>query len=378
MTVDAAWRQALAAALDRPEGVTATTLEALDRVAPDDLDDALRALATAEGGRAAPLLATLAAGPAAKHVRRAARRALYRLAQRGAIPAPSSAPARPVVAREAERVARAWVSGIDGTGARAVWLLVQGGFGGLRLCSLIVSDTAGIVDAAGGDITKKRLARELDALRESQKLPWVEMDPERVVGLVAEALGLHAAAGTAPPPTFARWRPLFDGAPAPPAPPLPEAPDAALVERAAELLELPELTGWFLDAEAVQGDAVDRLQARESRLVVSDQIKAERETAIVDRVVDREVAGAARERWARRLAEMALVFELTGRPEPAAQARVAAAALADPTRPARHQPFARALATRALDVAGEVALGRLSAAEVRRRPGAPPPATASA
>jgi hypothetical protein len=59
------------------------------------------------------------------------------------------------------------------------------------------------------------------------------------------------------------------------------------------------------------------LQARESRLVVSEQIKAERETAIVDGAIDRLFTSDARRRWARRLAEMALIFGDTGRADPA-------------------------------------------------------------
>src|SRR2546422_8062456 len=53
--------------------------------------------------------------------------------------------------------------------------------------------------------------------------PWVECDPARAVGLVAEALALHAAEGTAPPEAFARWRRLFDGAAAPAPPRLPRS-----------------------------------------------------------------------------------------------------------------------------------------------------------
>jgi hypothetical protein len=146
--------------------------------------------------------------------------------------------------------------------------------------------------------------------------------------------------------------------------------DAALVERAAELLELPELAGWFLDPEAVQSDALELLQARESPLVVSEQIKAEREAAIVSRVVDRELGPDARRRWARRLVDMAFIFGATERPQQAALAETAAAALADETREARAQPFARGLAQRGIDVAAEVALGRLSASDVSRKPGA--------
>jgi hypothetical protein len=240
------------------------------------------------------------------------------------------------VARRPERAIRAWTSGIDGSGSRALWILFEAAYGTLRLCSLIVSDTDGILEVAGGDVTKKRLDRELAALRASQKLPWVEIDAARAVGLAAESLALHRQRGTA--------------------------------ERSASLLERPELAGWFLEPERVNADAVDLLQARESRLVVSDQLKAEREEAIVSRVVDRELTPEARQLWARRLGEMALIFAAIGREDDAALARVAGGALGDEAREARHQPFARGLAHRALAVAGEVALGRLSAAQVSRRP----------
>src|SRR3989449_4559773 len=180
-------------------------------------------------------------------------------------------------------------------------------------------------------------------------------------------LALHAAEGTAPPEAFARWRGLFDGAAAPAPPRLPAA-DPALVERSAALAELPEMAGWFLDPEAVQVDAVELLAARESRLVVSDQVKAEREDAIVGRVIARELGPEARRRWARRLAEMSLVFDATGRADLGALARAAAAALADPDADAGRHPFARALARRALDVPAGVASGRRRPSGDRRQP----------
>jgi hypothetical protein len=300
-------------------------------------------------------------------VRRAARRALYRLAQRGVQPPPSPA-RRPVVERRPERAARAWLSGVDGTGSRAVWVLFEGPWGGLALCSLIVNDEAGVLDVAGGEISRKRLETELAGLRASQKLPWVEVEPARALAVVGEALAIHRARGTTPPAAFGRWERLF--APSEPGPLPVLEPDPALVEQAASLLELPELAGWFLEPEAVQADALDLLQARESKLVVSDQIKAEREAAILDRVLDRELDPEARRRWARRLDAMAFIFRATGRPAQAGLAEAAAAALADPARAARHQPFARALARRAVEIAGEVALGKLSAADVSRKPGA--------
>ena len=362
----AAARAALDDALARARRPDAASLAVLAATPAAALDRALRAFAGDHGAAALPVLTALTADGVDREVRRAARRALYRLAQRGVAPPAAPAP-RAVVERRVERATRAWLSGIDGSGSRAVWILFEDGWGGASLCSLIANDTVGVMDVAGGPTSRKRLEHELAALRASQKLPWIEVEPERAVALVGEALALHRALGTLPPARFAPWAPRFAAAGAPPSPAV--AGDPALAERAPELLELPELAGWFLDPEAVQADAVDLLGARESRLVVPDQVKAEREEAIVARVVERELTPEARRRWARRLAEMAFVLGRAGRPEPGAIAGAAAAVLGDETRLVRHDPFARALARRGLEVAGEVAMGRVSAAEVSRRPG---------
>jgi hypothetical protein len=355
-----------------------------------DLDEALRALARRHGAAAVPLLERLAEAAPDKEQRRAVRRALYRLEQSGQRPAraPTATPARPVVAREAEHAVRAWLSGIDGSGSRAAWILFEGGLGGgLRLCSLILNDEAGVMDAAGGPIARKRLEAELRGLRESQKLPWVEVDGARACGLVSQALALHERLGTVPPPEFARWRKSFSGsstvtslssfsshsrhAAQPsggyPSPSASEA-DAVLLERSGALLELPELGGWFLDPARVATEALALLQARESRLVVSDQIKAEREAAIIDGVIEAHFPAATRLRWAGRLREMADIFALTGRAEEAALARTAATALADAARPAEAIPFVRALAARGLEMAAEIALGRARLDDVSRAP----------
>jgi hypothetical protein len=349
--------------LARPERLDTAAHARLAAAPARDLDAVLRAVAAEHGAAALPLLTALASEHAGREVRRVARRALYRLAQRGVAPAAAPA-ARPVVARRQEHAARAWLSGVDGSGSRAVWILFEGGFGDASLCSLIVNDVTGIVEVAGGPVTKKRLAAELAGLRASQKLPWVESDPSRAVGLVVEALAVHRGRQAALPAAFARWQRLFDAAP-PPAP-LPEAAaDPGLTARAAELLELPELAGWFLDPEAVQSDALELQEARASRLVVSEQIKAEREAAIVTRVVERELPFEARRRWARRLREMALVFGATGRADVAAVAGAVATDVAA-TDDVAGNAFAVALARRGLEYASEVAAGRVKAADVSR------------
>lgn len=344
-------------------------------VPPRTLEAALDALARRRGAQALPLVTALAEGRGTKEARKAARRVLYRLQQSGvALPRPAP---KPVVERRPEQALRAWVSAVDGSGSRAVWILFEGAFGGLALCALIVNDQAGVLEAAGGAISKKRLESELRALRQSQKLPWVELPPARAKALVAEALALHARLGSEPPAEFSPWQRFFADVDGPASPGTPREPepaggdDPALLDHCRELLELPELASWFLDPNELQSAALELLQARESRLVLSDQQKAEREAAIVERVVEAAFTPEARRLWARRLSEMAWIFDATGREREARICRATSHALEDSERAPRHLPFARGLAERGLAVASEVALGRLSAAEVSRAPRKP-------
>ena len=210
-------------------------------------------------------------------------------------------------------------------------------------------------------------------MRERQEFPWVEAPVDLAVRLVAEALSLGPA-----PAEFARWRRYFSALPDHPEPgPYHQEmerlgeearQDPTLMDHSAELLDLPELAGWFLDPDSVQSDAVNLLEARESRIVVSDQIKAEREAGITDRVIDREFGPDARARWARRLLEMAWIFNATEQLREAKIAYATALTLRDPEKSPRLLPFARTLVQRGLELATRVALGQMSAKEVTRNP----------
>jgi len=129
---------------------------------PAALDAALRELIRRRGESAGPLLRSLAERSPAKALRKAARLAIYRLEQSGVrLPALVAPASPPLIARRAERAVRSWLSGIDGSGSRAVWILFEGGLGGgLLLCSLLLNDETGILEVAGGPITRRRLERE--------------------------------------------------------------------------------------------------------------------------------------------------------------------------------------------------------------------------
>lgn len=96
----------------------ASAVTTLADVPPAILEAALRSLTQRRSREALPLLRTLADQAPTKEARKLARRALYRLAQSG-LQLPVTTP-KPVVGRQPERPLRAWGSGIDGRGSRAV------------------------------------------------------------------------------------------------------------------------------------------------------------------------------------------------------------------------------------------------------------------
>ena len=336
-----------------------------------------RAVAAAQALGALPLpeaadaLEAAESRAATKAVRTAARRGLYRLRQAGVDRPPAVPPPAPTPRIE---LGEAWASAVDGTGGRGLWLTLAGPYGERTLLAAVLSDETGLIDFSSGAIPKKRVEERLHALprRESSSL------------------------GGSPRPLGAgrrSWRP--PSAPAPGVAPCPRTLDSGSRDsaprrpsrrrstrgcrpgpprtrpasrRSASLLALPELAGWFLDPASVSSESLEWLQARESRLVISDQIKVERLAALVDRILETHFDAAARGRWQRRLEDQAYVLLALGRVTDAAGAVAVARALANPDGDVRRIPFLRALVERSLEVAGEVATGRLSAETASRAP----------
>ncbi len=333
---------------------------------------AAQALGTLPLPEAATLLETAEAAATIKSVRTAARRALYRLGQAGIDRRPAAAPA----AARRIGLGEAWASAVDGTGGRGLWLTLAGPYGERTLLAAVLSDEAGLLDFSAGAMAKKRIEERLRTLRAESPLPWVAVPVGWAWATLVQAAARARAAGRPVPADLGQWIQQVDAPAAAPAPVLARLPaaaveDPALLERSAALLALPEMAGWFLDPASVSGEALEWLQAKESRLVVSDQIKAERRAAVVDRIIETRFDPETRRRWQGRLEDQAYVLLALGRAAEAASAVAVARALAEGGAALPRIPFLRAVAEQSLEVAGEVATGRLSADAASRAPRAP-------
>jgi hypothetical protein len=333
---------------------------------------AAQALGTLPVPAAAEALETVETGTGPKAVRTAARRALYRLRQAGV--SRPDAPARPAAAPRVTP-SEAWMSAIDGTGGRGLWLTLAGPYGERTLLAAIVSDETGLVDFSAGALAKRRVEERLRALRAESPLPWVAVPAGWAWAQLVAAADQAGAQGHPVPAELTAWIArlgLPAAAPSPVHAVLPAtAEEHLLLDRSAALLQLPEFMGWFLDPVSLASDAVEWLQAQESRLVVSDQVKAERLAALVDRIIESRFDDAARRRWRGRVEDQAYVLWALGRAPEAAMAVAVARALTEPDSARRRVPFVRALVERSLQIGGEVATGRVSASAASRAPRGP-------
>jgi len=340
------------------EALSADVLSAL--VTRSDAAGVISALGELGGAQTARQLRALE-GAAPKAARKALRRALFRLEQRGIDvppPAATAAPAAPLAGPELE----GWLSGFDGRGDRIAWLVRPSG-STLLLAAAQLNEPAGLEDVQTTEVSRKQLRQARESIQKSTGMRLVEADWRVVDALLVEAH--ERAASPEPRRDYRRIRSrLTDAAPATPAEPRSrrleaprdEADAAALVASAGALVGEPELAAWWPAPEALVPYLEELNAVRESPIVLSEAQQGERLRSVLARAAEALYPPAV---LARRLVGTAYVLAETGRREPARQALATAAALdANPTG-AADLPFVATLV--------QQRLGRLFAAQMARQ-----------
>lgn len=346
-------RAAAAATLARlgldEAAVAAGTVEPralVPHLAGNDADALVDAIATLATPAAATLLAALEPDAPTRAARKAIRRALYVLGQRGV-----AVPERPAPAPEPPRAAPADVEGlvshVDGRGDRLVWLVR-----GPLLVAAQLNEPDGLRDVQLADVTRKQLRAARQQLEKDAHLRLVPADWQVLDALLVEA---HERAAPAADRhrDYLRVRPRLTSAPPlPPAEPvsrhaMPATADEAeaLVADSAALLALPELVTWWPSPEALAPWLEEINGVRDSPLVVSRAAQEERVREVIRRAIVGLVQPAV---FARRLEGTAYVLAETARAAPARQALATAAALRARPDHVADLPFAVSYVERAL------------------------------
>jgi hypothetical protein len=340
-----------------------------------------RAAVLALGGSrepaAGPILAAVAEGRGggSKELRKEARRGLHRLRAVGLeVPRPSGPP---VVSPFAERpvvVVEAWGTISDGVGSRALWLTAERPLGGAYGVAVALNEIVGMKACLVEDTTRRRFAARIEEWRRGQPLTVVQLPNDYVPQLIGEALELNRESGfTIPREWLLRQQALaglvrpferavvYDEIPA-----AEVALNPELLEESSGLLEEPELQGWFFGFDEVRSFALDMLQARQSQIVLSEQLQAERQQRIVANAIREVVTPPVQRGLTRRLEEAAFVFLRTERGRRARQALAAARRLGEGT--LSLNPLLVAMMQKSLELASQVETAKIPIELVRRSP----------
>jgi len=269
-----------------------------------------------------------------KAVRREIKRALYRLEQHGHWKAPEGPP--PPSARDllgqGDEPALGWLSAIDPTGTRLVWMARRTG-GGMTSLSAVIGEEHGIREFHSGKTTRRALREAHKEIAERGGIPLVEAPWQWTYELVRRAHELTERGRFPEVPRVLQA--LVPHPPAtPPSPPVDalldrvatEADEAALAE-SADLLREPEIGTWVLPLPWLEA-ALEKLEnVRSSVLIVSPAAQEERLREAMEESTDLLLDPEDRRtRFADRLEESAFLLHARGARARARSALAAAGA----------------------------------------------------
>ncbi len=295
-----------------------------------------------------------------KQVRKEAKRALYRLLQRGVrVPEPpSSAPVRFVSAP-----IEGYVSPIDGRGDQLVWLVKPQPVG-VEYLFAVINDPEGLREVALSPISRKALKAIWSELASKHDVRLVEIDWRYADFLIHRAFGWARERGTRMSGDYPALRAQLtrEAAVADLPPAVMSQIDAAaigsdqsLLASTAGLLEEKEFRTWFLHGEQLESYLRELESIKDSPLVLNRLQQEERFEAVISRAVGEVFTSPMRESWVRRLYEMAYFFSATARRERALETASVAQALTA-ARSAREIPFCEQLVRASLAFFFQVAL----------------------
>lgn len=339
------------------EGESAQRESLLREADPAALEVALKQLGERRLVAAAEVLALVDLVVEDRSLRKSARRELHRLRSVGVRaqepqPGHAAAAGRSGVSRPDATlpVSQAWVTDIDPSGSRALWLLGERPLGGVWFAALLLNDQRGLQDLNLVDTTRKRFLKELEQNR--GKSTWVTLPGGYALQLVREAVDLTREVGGGLPTRYRALRDVFGEAAA--------APERALVyetirpveasfnpdwlEESPRLLAEPEVAGWHVTVPPdLRARALDVARGPAAGLLVPGHTPEQQVLQLVAEAAHQALTPLVRRALRRRLEETGYIFVATDRLAAARLTVAAARALDDPAIPPERHLFVRLL-----------------------------------
>ncbi|MGE5306900.1 MAG: hypothetical protein ACM3TN_26645 [Alphaproteobacteria bacterium] len=267
----------------------------------------------------------------AREVKKEIRRSLFKLSQRGLTiprgPESAAVPATPVLTSPPGL--EAYMSSVDGSGGRLIWIAKPQINRGLQTMQAMVNDREGLQRVGGAQVPRKELRRMAEEIKTQHNITMISVPWEYADAVIYDAYEKAKASGRGGLDHFHELRAIIN----PDKPTRQEHPvyrkldagsarEGAWRELSRRLLDEPELQYWILDPGWIEPFLAQLQEAQTSRLVLNPIQKEERLAGIVRDAVKTICSGETGPIVQRRLEDMALYFNETGRPD---QARLALA-----------------------------------------------------
>ena len=306
------------------------------------------ALATLAHPGAARLLVRMLAFAGSKKLAKTIKRSLYRLKGRGiAVEEMPRDQGESVFRAPRAEPSRGFGSGIDPLGERFLLLALPRPGRGWAVIQAGVSDTLGLVNFVGDEMTRKGFRQVMNELREKFPFPLVDMEPSYVGFLIAQAYQLTVQREVPLPRDYVHFKADIDSVKKEYEKPaaysylrIDETTDAdRYVRRAGDLLKVDIFADWIIETDQIQPYADAVREAEESKLILNALQKEARIQEVYQKALSELFAGERRVLYERRLAEMADVLFKLGREEEARISLAAAMDLEKPMNPFQPNPF---------------------------------------
>ena len=259
-----------------------------------------------------------------KDLKKEIRRSLFKLSQKGltipqATRVEEKSPA-PMLSRSPE--IEAYMSPVDGSGGRLVWIVKPQAGHGLQTIQAMINDREGLQRIGGTQVRRKELRNMAQEIKKQHGVTMISVPWEYADRMLYENFEKAKAAGRSGLENFHQLRSIVNTA-KPKAQDHPvyrrvnsaEVREGAWRELSRRLLDEPEFRFWILDADWVEPFLGQLQEAQTSRLVLNPMQKEERVAGIVRDAVKTLCTGETGKIMQRRMEDMAFYFVEAGRAE---------------------------------------------------------------
>ena len=257
-----------------------------------------------------------------KDLKKEIRRSLFKLSQKGltipeATRVEEKSPA-PMLSRSPE--IEAYMSPVDGSGGRLVWIVKPQAGHGLQTIQAMINDRQGLQRIGGTQIRRKELRNMAQEIKKQHGVTMISVPWEYADLMLYENFEKAKAAGRSGLENFHQLRSIVNTA-KPKAQDHPvyrrvnsaEVREGAWRELSRRLLDEPEFRFWILDADWLKPFFGQLEEAQTSRLVLNPMQKEERMAGIVRDAVKTLCTGETGKIMQRRMEDMAFYFVEAGR-----------------------------------------------------------------